>query len=86
MSSVGQMVDVRCGCGDRGGVGQGGCASCVAPDCGSEEKGGQKGHLYRSERRLGTQLHLSEAVHVNVKGKEDAGHECSFYCRCWTDE
>ncbi|PKQ90038.1 hypothetical protein CXK86_17220 [Paenibacillus sp. BGI2013] len=27
----------------------------------------------------------SERVHANVKGKEDAGHECSFYCRCWTD-
>lgn len=22
----------------------------------------------------------------NVKRKEDAEHECSFCCKCWTDE
>ncbi|SHN74620.1 hypothetical protein SAMN04487896_3511 [Paenibacillus sp. ov031] len=87
MSSAVKMVKAKCGCGDRGNVRQGGCSSCAAPDLGgSEEKGGQKGLLYRAERRLGTQQHLSEAVYVDLKGKEDAGNECTFCCRCWTDE
>lgn len=36
-------------------------------------------------RQSGLDL-VSEKLHDDVKGKEDAGHECSFYCRCWTDE
>lgn len=29
---------------------------------------------------------VSETLHDDVKGREGTGHECSFYCRCWTDE
>lgn len=36
-------------------------------------------------RRSGIEL-VSETLQVDVKGKEDAGHECTFCCECWTDE
>lgn len=84
--SRGVVEDTKCGCGCRGSVGQGRCSSCAIPDsCGSEENCGQEVCLSRAVRRSGTQ-HLSETVYVDVKGKEDAGHECTFCCTCWTDE
>lgn len=36
-------------------------------------------------RRSGLDL-VSETLHDDVQGREGTGHECSFYCRCWTDE
>lgn len=86
MSSVGQMVDEKCGCGGRFSMGQGRCSSCAVSKLGgSEESGRQEGHLDYAVRRSGKQL-LSGAVYADVKGKEDAGHECTFCCTCWTDE
>lgn len=29
---------------------------------------------------------VSETLSVGVKGREGKGHECSFCCKCWTDE
>ncbi|MFX3651119.1 MAG: hypothetical protein ACE3K2_04865 [Paenibacillus sp.] len=88
MSSVGQMVDddaIR-ECGDEGSRGHRECSDYAAfGSAGNEESSGKEECLGRAVRRSGAQ-HLSEAVYVDVKGKEDAGHECSFYCRCWTDE
>lgn len=44
---------------------------------------GDQGRL--GERRSGLDL-VSETLSVDVQGREGTGHECSFYCRCWTDE
>ncbi|SEM85613.1 hypothetical protein SAMN05518670_0399 [Paenibacillus sp. OK076] len=44
---------------------------------------GDQGRL--GERRSGLKL-VSETFHDDVQGREGTGHECSFYCRCWTDE
>jgi len=52
-----------------------------------EEIIGECGDLRRSGEVRGSGLELvSETIHVEVKGREGTGHECSFYCRCWTDE
>ncbi|QLG42299.1 hypothetical protein HW560_32090 [Paenibacillus sp. E222] len=81
MSSVGQMVRAKCGCGGSGSVGHRECSDyAVSGSAGNEEE-----CLGRVVRRSGAQL-LSEAVYVDAKGKEDAGHECTFCCTCWTDE
>ncbi|MDQ0722235.1 hypothetical protein QF049_003496 [Paenibacillus sp. W4I10] len=45
---------------------------------------GDRGRL-GEVRRSGLEL-VSETLHVDVKGREGTGHECSFYCRCWIDE
>lgn len=42
---------------------------------------GRLGEVRRSELEL-----VSETFHDGVQGREGTGHECSFYCRCWTDE
>ncbi|MDR6719020.1 hypothetical protein J2X75_003546 [Paenibacillus sp. 2003] len=42
---------------------------------------GRLGEVRRSELKL-----VSETFHDDVQGREGTGHECSFYCRCWTDE
>lgn len=47
-------------------------------ECGDQERLGEM-------RRSGLDL-VSETLHVDVQGREGTGHECSFYCRCWTDE
>jgi hypothetical protein len=86
MSSVRQKVRAKCGCGDSDSVGHRECSDYAASgSAGNEESRGQEECLGRVVRRLGTQL-LSEAVYVDVNGKEDAGHECTFCCTCWTDE
>lgn len=41
---------------------------------------GRLGEIRRSELEL-----VSETLHDDVQGREGTGHECSFYCRCWTD-
>ncbi len=86
MSSVGQKVRAKCGCGGSGGVGYRECCDHAASgSVGNEESGGQEECVGRAVRRSGAQL-LSEGVCVDVNGKEDAGHECTFCCTCWTDE
>lgn len=45
---------------------------------------GEQGRLGEI-RRSGLDL-VSETLQVDVKGREGTEHECSFYCRCWTDE
>lgn len=50
----------------------------VVLECGDQERLGEI-------RRSGLDL-VSETLPVDVKGREGTGHECSFYCRCWTDE
>ncbi|PWW45188.1 MULTISPECIES: hypothetical protein [Paenibacillus] len=86
MSSVGEMVRAKCGCGGSGSVGHRECSDYAASGSTvNEESSGQEECLGRAVRRLGTE-HLSEAVYVDVRGKEDAGHEFSFCCTCWTDE
>jgi hypothetical protein len=88
MSSVGQMIDddaIR-ECGDGGSLVHRECSDYVASgSAGNEESSGQEECLGRAVRRSGTQ-HLSEAVCIDVKGREGIGHECSFCCTCWTDE
>lgn len=50
----------------------------VVRECGEQ---GRLGEVPRSELEL-----VSETLHIDVQGRELTGHECSFYCRCWTDE
>lgn len=71
MSSVGQMV--RCNVRKED--------EKAFRECSGEGRSGSK----EAVRQMAVNP-WSERVHANVKGKEDAGHECSFYCRCWTDE
>ena len=86
MSSAVKMVKAKCGCGGSGKVGHRECSDyTVSGSAGNEESVGQEECLGRVVRRSVTQL-LSETVYVDVKGKEDAGHECTFCCTCWTDE
>lgn len=48
---------------------------------------GECGDLRRSGEVSGSGLELvSETLHIDLQGREGTGHECSFYCRCWTDE
>ncbi|MCP1425152.1 hypothetical protein J3D43_003668 [Paenibacillus xylanexedens] len=58
----------------------------VLEDSQGEQRDESEVRLWREVSHLGEEDPWSERVHANVKGKEDAGHECSFYCRCWTDE
>lgn len=50
----------------------------VVRECGDQERLGEV-------RLYGLEL-VSETLPVDVQGREGTGHECSFYCRCWTDE
>lgn len=50
----------------------------VVRECGDQ---GRLGEI----RRSGLDL-VSETLHEHEEGREGTGHECSFYCRCWTDE
>lgn len=73
-------------CGDEGSMGYRECSDNAASgSAGNEVSGGPEECLGREVSGSGTE-HLSEAVCINVKGKEDAGHECTFCCTCWTDE
>ncbi|MCM3174461.1 hypothetical protein [Paenibacillus sp. MER 99-2] len=60
-------------------------------ECGDRGSEGYEGHL-KGSGSVGSGEHgeqevcLSEAAKVGAKGREDAGHECSFCCTCWTDE
>ncbi|SLK03091.1 MULTISPECIES: hypothetical protein [unclassified Paenibacillus] len=84
--SRGVVEDTKFGCGGRGSVGHRECSDYTAyGSAGNEESGRLEECLGRVVRRSGAQL-LSEAVYVDAKGKEDAGHECTFCCTCWTDE
>ncbi|CAM3029713.1 hypothetical protein HP548_29410 [Paenibacillus taichungensis] len=86
MSSVRQKVKAKCGCGGSGSVGHRECSDyTVSGSAGNEESVGQEECLGRVVRRSVAQL-LSEAIYVDVKGKEDAAHECTFCCSCWIDE
>lgn len=58
----------------------------VLEDSQGEQRVESEVRLWREVSHLGEEDPWSERVHANVKGKENAGHECSFYCRCWTDE
>ncbi|WP_146752095.1 hypothetical protein [Paenibacillus taichungensis] len=85
-SVVEQMLDTKCGCGGRGNVGHWECSDYAASgSAGNEVSGGPEECLGREVSGSGTE-HLSEAVCIDVEGKEDAGHECTFCCTCWTDE
>lgn len=37
-------------------------------------------------REYGDEGSLGDAMSVKVKGMEGTEHECSFCCKCWTDE
>lgn len=50
----------------------------VVGECGDL---GRLGEVSRSELEP-----VSETSHVDVQRRGGTGHECSFYCRCWTDE
>ncbi|WP_413375980.1 hypothetical protein [Paenibacillus taichungensis] len=84
--SRGVMEEAKRRCGGSGSVGHRECSDYAASgSAGNEESGGQEECLGRAVRRSGTQ-HLSEGVYVDVKGREGTEHECSFCCKCWTDE
>lgn len=84
--SRGVVEDAKRSCSGIGSMGHGECSDYAASgSAGREKSGGQEECLGRVVGRSGTQ-HLSEGVCVKVKGRVGTGHECSFYCTCWTDE
>lgn len=50
----------------------------VVRECGEQ---GRLGEIRQSVLDL-----VSETLHIDMQGREGTGHECSYYCRCWTDE
>ncbi|MDN4600385.1 hypothetical protein P5G61_04025 [Paenibacillus sp. F6_3S_P_1C] len=86
MSSLVQMVDTKRIFGGSGSVGHRECSDYAASgSAGNEASSGQEECLGVAVRHSGMK-HLSEGVYVDVKGREGTEHECSFCCKCWTDE